>query len=166
MAVDHSSDRWGDQNDPFGEEPYLMPHEEELRARAKQVLRDNRDALRHFVELAIWETLDQPDLRRILIALLLHWKDIEPKWVAEASFMPTADVYNTSEAQSLMVFPCLGCGAELLVRHRLHRIRLHRSVEEYCRDETGSGAPAELFCETCQEQRDTLLEQQRRLDRE
>jgi 5-methylcytosine-specific restriction endonuclease McrA len=166
MAADHSSDRWGDQNDPFGEEPYLMPHEDELRERAKQVLRDNRDALRHFVELATWGTLDQPDLRTILITLLLHWKDIDPKWVAEASYMSTADVYNIAEAESLMVFPCLGCGAELLVRHRLHSIRLHRSIEEYCGDESASVAPAELLCETCHVHRDTLHKQQRRLDRE
>jgi hypothetical protein len=157
---------WGDQNDPFGDEPFLMPHEEELRARAKQVLQGNRDALRHFVELAIWGTLDQPDQRTIIITLLLQWKDIDPRWVAEASYMSAADVYNIAEAESLMAFPCLGCGAELLVRHRLHGIRLQHSVEEYCRDETASVAPAELLCETCREQRDIIFKQQRRLDRE
>ena len=98
--------------------------------------------------------------------LLWHWKDVDPKWVAEASFMTAADVHDLVESQPLMVFPCLCCGVELLVRNRLHRIRLQRSLEDYCRDESGNGPPAELLCETCEEQANDLLAQQRRLDRE
>jgi 5-methylcytosine-specific restriction endonuclease McrA len=165
--ADHSLERWRDQKeDPFGNEPYPVPHEGEIRARAEQVLQDNRDALRLFVEQAIWDVLDLPEQRKVLMTLLWHWKDVDPKWVAEASFMPVADVYDVAESQPLMTFPCLRCGAELLVRNRLHRIRLQGALEDYCRDETGDSLSAELLCETCAEQGDDLVEQQRRLDRE
>ena len=53
---------WRDQNDPFREEFYLVPHDEVLWERAEQVRQDNRDALRHFVEVAIWEALENPEL--------------------------------------------------------------------------------------------------------
>ena len=43
-----------DQSDTFGEDFYLVPHSEEIWARIEWVAQDNRDALRHFVELAIW----------------------------------------------------------------------------------------------------------------
>jgi hypothetical protein len=72
MAVDHSSDRWGDQNDPFGDEFYSVPYEEVVRARAEHVLGDNRDALRHFVELAIWEALDRPERYRQMLWIRPH----------------------------------------------------------------------------------------------
>ena len=166
MADDHSSDRWRDQSDPFSNEPYLTPHEGEIRMRAEQVLQDNRDALRLFVEQAIWDALDRPEQLKGLVTLLWHWKDVDPKWVAEASFMSVADLYDLVESQPLMTFPCLGCGAELLVRNRLRRIRLLRSLEDYCGDETEDRPSAELLCEICEEQTNDLVEQQRRLDRE
>jgi 5-methylcytosine-specific restriction endonuclease McrA len=155
MADDHSSDPWGDQSP-----------EEEIRARAEQVLQDNRDALRLFVEQALWDALDQPERLKDLMTLLFHWKDVDPKWLAESSFMTVADVYDLVESQPLMSFPCLSCGAELLVRNRLRRIRLLRSLEDYCGDETGDSPSAELLCEICEEQMNDLVEQQRRLDRE
>jgi hypothetical protein len=143
-----------------------VPPEEEIRARAEQVLRDNRDALRHFVEVAIWGALDQPDQLKVLVSLLWHWKDVDPKWVAEASFMTVSDVRDIAEAQPVMAFPCLGCGVELTVWNRRHRIRLQRSVEDYCSDTAENDPPAELLCAPCEEQRNGLVEQQRRLDRE
>ncbi len=164
MADDHSSDRWRDQSDPFGNEPNPVPHEGEIRVRAEQVLKDNRDALRLFVEQAIWDALDHPEQLKVLLTLLFHWKDVDPKWMAEASFMSVADLYDLVESQSLMTFPCLSCGTELPVMNRLHRIWLLRCLEDYCGDETGNGPPAELFCETCEEQTNDLIEQQRRLD--
>jgi hypothetical protein len=54
------------QNDPFGEDPFLPPHPEELRARAQQVQHDNQDAIRHYVELLAWGMLDRPDLERVM----------------------------------------------------------------------------------------------------
>ena len=87
MAVDHSSERWRDQNDPFGEDFYLVPHAEETWARIERVAEDNKDALRHFVELAIWGALDNPDLLKVLLSLLWLWDDIDPIWLAEATFM-------------------------------------------------------------------------------
>ena len=33
MVADGSADRWGDQNDPFGEEFYIVPPDELIRAR-------------------------------------------------------------------------------------------------------------------------------------
>ena len=166
MSTDNGSvGPWDGQEDPFGE-PYPVPHEGEIRARAEYVLRDNRDNLRLFVEQAIWDVLDQPEHLKGLVTLLWHWKDVDPKWLAEASFMSVVDVYDFAESQPLLDFPCLGCGAELLMRNRLQRIRLLCSLEDYCRDETGNGPPAELLCETCEEQTNDLVEQQRRLDRE
>src|SRR3712207_3559559 len=110
MSLDGNSAAWGAQNDPFGEDFFLGPPEEEIRARAEQVLRDNRDALRHLVEVVIWGALDQPDQLKVLMTLLWHWKDVEPKWVAEAAFMSVSDVRDIAEAQPAMNFPCLGCG--------------------------------------------------------
>jgi 5-methylcytosine-specific restriction endonuclease McrA len=163
---DSNAESFSWQNDPFEEDFVLVPPEEEVRARAEQVLRDNRDALRHFVESAIWEALDQPDHLKILVTLLWHWKAVEPKWVAEASFMTVADVRDIAESQAMMVFPCLVCGTELPARNRLHEIRMQSSVEDYCEDRKGRGIPANLLCETCQEQIHDQIEQQQRLDRE
>jgi hypothetical protein len=62
MADDHSSDPWGDQSP-----------EEEIRAKAEQVLQDNRDALRLFVEQALWDALDQPErLKDLQLAPIGH----------------------------------------------------------------------------------------------
>jgi hypothetical protein len=130
MVDDHSPDRWGDQNDPFGDESYSVPYEELVRARAEHVLGDNRDAMRHFVELAIWEALDRPDHLKVLVSLLWHWEAIDPEWVAEACFMTVGDVRNLAESQPIMGFPCLDCGMEIAPRNRRHRIRLLRRVDD------------------------------------
>jgi predicted RNA-binding Zn-ribbon protein involved in translation (DUF1610 family) len=164
MTSDHSADRWGDQNDPFGDESYSVPPDELSRVRAEQVRQDNQDALRHFVELAIWDALDNPEHLKVLISLLWNWKAINPTWMAEAAFMTITDVRDIAEAQPLMVFPCLDCGTELVVRNRRHRIRRQGNVEDHCQDETRNGPPADLLCETCLAQREDHVEQQRHLD--
>ena len=163
MTDDHSVDRWGEPNNPFGEYFYLMPYEEEIRARAEQVCRDNQDALRHFVELAIWESLDDPDQMRVLLSLLWLWEAVDPKWMAEASFMSIRDVRDLAESQPIMIFNYLVCGTEL-TRNRWQSIQMQRSVEAYCEDGSRSDPPSNLLCETCQEQRNDHAEQQRRLD--
>jgi hypothetical protein len=164
MALDGNADHWGDQNDPFGDDFYSVPYEEVVRARAERVLRDNRDALRHFTELAIWEAVDRPDHLKVLVSLLWHWDAIDPVWIAEACFLTVGDVRNLAESQPIMVFLCLDCGVEIVPRHRRHRIRLLNSVDDFCGDDVGNHPPADLLCETCQQQRDEHAEQQRRLD--
>jgi 5-methylcytosine-specific restriction endonuclease McrA len=164
MATDHNSDSWGDQNDPFREESYLMPHDEVLWERAEQVRQDNRDALQHFVEVAIWEALDNPDLLRVLLSLLWHWDAIDPKWMAEASFMTVGDLRDLAESPALMVFPCLDCGTELAVRNRRQQIRTQRALEDYCEDEAGNSVPNALLCLACQDQRNDHAKQQSQLD--
>jgi 5-methylcytosine-specific restriction endonuclease McrA len=160
----NNPDYWGDQNDPFREEFYLLPHDEVLWERADHVMQDNQDALRHFVELAIWEALDNPDLLRVLLSLLWHWEDVDPKWAAEASFMTMSDLRDLAASPSLMVFPCLDCGTELAVRNRRQLIQKQRYLEEYCKDEAGIGVPNALVCQACREQRNDHAEQQSQLD--
>jgi 5-methylcytosine-specific restriction endonuclease McrA len=164
MAVDHSSDRWVDQNDPFGEEFYFVPPDEVIRARAEYVLQDNRDALRHFVELVIWEALDNPDHLKAIVTLLWNWNAIDPEWLAEAAFMNVADVRDIAESQPILVFPCLDCGTDLAVRNRRHRIQMQSSLEDHCQDEAGTAPPINLLCEACRKQREDHAEQQRRID--
>ncbi len=163
MTDDHSAGRWGEQSDPFGEDFYLMPYEEEVRARAEQVCRDNQDALRHFVELAIWEALDNPDHLKVLLSLLWLWEAVDPKWLAEASFMSIRDVRDLAESQPIHTFNCLDCGTEL-TGSRYQGILMQRSVEAYCENVSSSDPPANLLCETCWEQRKDYADQQRRLD--
>jgi len=166
MSPDGNSAAWGAQNDPFGEDFFGGPPEEEIRATAERVLHDNRDALRHFVELAIWGALDQPEHLKGLVTLLWHWKDVDPKWVAEASFMSVSDVRDIAESQTVWDFLCLCCGVEITVWNRLHRIGLQGRVGDYCSDIAGDDPPAKLLCKTCEEQSNDLVEQQHRLDRE
>jgi 5-methylcytosine-specific restriction endonuclease McrA len=158
-------DFWGDQNDPFREEFYLVPPDEVLWERAEQVRQDNRDALRHFVELAIWEALDNPDLIRVLLSLLWHWEAIDPKWVAEASFKTIGELRDLAESSPLMAFPCLDCGTGLAVRNRRQQVRMQHALEEYCEDEASNGVPYALLCQTCRDQRNDHAEQQCLLDK-
>jgi hypothetical protein len=65
------------QNNPFGENFFLVPHPDELQARAQQVRQDNQDAVRHYVELVLWGMIDRPDLVRLLVAVLWLWEDTE-----------------------------------------------------------------------------------------
>lgn len=163
MRSDNSSDVWGERSDPFREPFYLLPHEEEIQARAQQISQDNRNAIRHFVEMLVWEAREDTELLRIVVSLLWHWEDIDPSWLAESCFMTVGDVRNLAESQTLMVFHCLDCGTQIEARNRHHRIRMHRSVEEI--SASGASAPPEhLLCEVCTRQRSDHEEQQRLLD--
>lgn len=159
-----NSDAWSRQNNPFGEDFFVMPYEEEVQARAEQLLQDNRDAIRHYVELLAWEMQGNLDLLRVLVSLFWHWKDIDPKWIAEASFMSVGDVSQLAESQSLVVFHCLDCGAQLQAESRSHLIRMYRSLEALCGSESENYHVTNLLCETCLKQRDEYNEEQRRLD--
>jgi 5-methylcytosine-specific restriction endonuclease McrA len=153
----------GDQSDPFREEFYLVPHDEVLWERAEQVRQDNRDALRHFVELAIWEALDNPELLKVLLSLLWLWEAIEPTWLAEASFMNVGNVRDLVDSQPIMSFNCLDCGAELKPLNRRHLLRMHHSLRVLRKDEIGDDL-TDLLCTTCIAQRADHAEEQRRLD--
>ena len=161
---DRSSDAWDQQDDPFADDYYRVPCDEVIRTRAEDVLQTNRDALRHFVELALWGVLDNPDQLKVLLALLWHWKAIDTWWLAEATFMTVQDVRDLVDSQPVVTFNCLDCGTELATRTRRHQIRIQHSLEHYCAADAGSSPSADLFCGSCQEQREDYAEQQRRLD--
>jgi hypothetical protein len=93
------------------------------------------------VELAIWEALDNPNLLKVLLALLWLWGSIDAKWLADASFMSVRDVRDHAESEPILVFPCLGCGTELAVRNRWHQMRMLRSAEDYCQDAAANDPP-------------------------
>jgi 5-methylcytosine-specific restriction endonuclease McrA len=157
-------DFWGDQNDPFGEDFFLLPSEE-IRARAEQILGHNQDALRHYVELAIWYAQDNPDLVKVLLSLLWLWEAVDPQWLAEASFMSVSDVRNLTESQPVMTFNCLDCGTELADKGRLQQIRMQHSTEQYCGDKANDAPPVTLLCSRCHQQIKYHEEQQAHLDR-
>jgi len=160
----HNPNGWSDESDPFGEDFFAVTPEEETRARAKRVLQDNQDAIRHYVEVLSWELMDNPELRKVLITLLWHWEQVEPEWIAEASFMSVGDVSRLAESQTLLAFPCLYCGAELRAKGRDHRLQMHRSSEVVCRNSSADDHLAKLLCESCRNQRADYLEEQRQLD--
>jgi len=162
FTEDNADHRW-DQSDPFGKDFYLVPYAEETWARIEQVAEDNRDALRHFVELAMWEALDNPDLLKILSSLLWLWDDIDPRWLAEASFRSVSDVRDLVDTQLVMTFNCLDCGSELKPMNRRHLLRMHDSLNELRRDESGDHL-TDLLCKTCIAQRAEHAKGQRRLD--
>jgi hypothetical protein len=159
---DNADHRW-DQSDLFAEDFYLVPHAEETRARIERVAEDNRDALHHFVELAIWEALDNPDLLKVLFSLLWLWEDVDPRWLAEASFKSVGDVRDLVESQPVMTFNCPDCGTGLKPMNRRHLLRMHHSMNAIRRDES-LGHLTALLCRTCIAQRDDHAEDQRRLD--
>jgi hypothetical protein len=154
---------WRDQNDPFREEFYLVPHDEVLWERAEQVRQDNRDALRHFVELAVWEALDNPEFHKVLLSLLWLWEDVDPTWLAEASFMSIGDVRDLVDSQPVMTFNCLVCGAELKPMNRQHLLQMHHNLNAFRRDQDGDHL-TDLLCKTCIAQRVEHAKDQRRLD--
>ena len=162
FTEDNADHRW-DQSDPFGEDFYLVPHDEVLWERAEQVGQDNQDALRLFVELAIWEALDKPDLLKVLLSLLWLWDDIDPRWLAEASFRSVGDVRDLVESQPMMTFNCLDCGTELKPMNRRHLLRMHHSLNAIRRDESVDHL-TDLLCKTCIAQRAEHAEGQHRLD--
>src|ERR687897_12517 len=159
---DNAHHRW-DQSDPFGEDFYLVPHAEEVWARSEQIAEDNHDALRHFVELVIWEGLDNPDLLKALLSLLWLWEDVDPRWLAEASFRSVGDVRDLVDSQPVMTFNCLDCAAELKPLNRRHLLRMHHSLNAFRRDQ-GSDHLTDLLCKTCSVQRTEHAKDQRRLD--
>ena len=158
-----NADHRRDQSNPFGEDFYLAPHAEETWTRIEQVAEDNRDALRHFVELAIWEALDNTDLHRVLLSLLWLWEDIDPTWLAEASFMSVGDVRDLVDSQPVMIFNCLDCGLELKPMNHRHQQRMYRSQKAH-RSHPRDEPPTALLCKTCIAQRTEHAEEQRRLD--
>jgi 5-methylcytosine-specific restriction endonuclease McrA len=152
----------GDPNDPFGENFFLVPHAEEIWARSEQLAADNQDHFRHFVELAIWGALDNPDLLKVLLCLLWLWEDVDPRWLAEASFRSVGDVRDLVDSEPIKTFNCLYCGAELRPMNRDHQIRMDHSRKTYRRD--GGDTPTDLLCKVCIAQRAAHAEDQRRLD--
>jgi len=162
MYAEGDEGAW-DGPDPFGEDFYFVPHDEEIRVRISQVAEDNQDALRHFVELAIWEALENPDLLRVLLSLLWLWDDVDPRWLAETSFRSVGDVRDLVDSQPVMTFNCLDCGAELKPMNRQHLLQMYRSLKDLRRDES-DGHLTVLLCKTCTAQRDDHAEAQRRLD--
>jgi hypothetical protein len=155
----------GDQNDPFGEGFFVVPSEEEIRAKAEEIHGHNRDALRFHVEQAIWDAQDNPDLVKVLLALLWQWEAVDPRWLAEASYMTVSDVRNLAESEPVMTFYCLVCNTELAEKNRLQQIGMQDSVQDYCRDKTKNTPPANLLCGPCHQQIKDHEEQQAHLDR-
>lgn len=155
---------WGEQSDPFSDDSYLVPHEEEIWARATHVFGDSRDAIQHYVELLIWETQGTPDLLKIVVSLLWHWDDVDPKWLAEACFMRVGDVRDLAESQPLMVFHCLDCGVHLQHRNRQHLMQMHGSLKALHRGEIDKDHLTDLLCKDCVRQREDHAADQRRLD--
>lgn len=164
MAASGDSYAWDQENDPFGEDFFRVPHEEEMWTRVEQIAHDNRDALQHHVELLIWETRENPDLLRIVVSVLWHMEDVDHRWMAEACFMSVGDVRDLAESQPIMTFYCLDCGAHLEARSRRHLIRMHHSLKALHRCETREDHLADLLCMRCSKQRVDHAEDQRRLD--
>jgi hypothetical protein len=164
MYADGDSGAWGGQDGPFREDFFLLPHEEETRVRVERIAEENDDALRHHVELLVWEARDNPNLLKIVVSLLWHWDEIEPKWLAEACFMNVGDVRDLAESEPLMVFHCLDCGVQLQTKNRRHLIRMHRSMKALRRDDIDDNYLADLLCKRCIRQREDHAEDQRRLD--
>jgi 5-methylcytosine-specific restriction endonuclease McrA len=165
MLDKDNPDYRGDQNDP-GEDFFLVPSEEEIRARAEYMLAENRDYLRHYVELAIWYVQDNPDSVRVLLSLLWLWEAVDPQWLAEASSMTVSDVRNLAESEPVMTFNCSVCATELADKSRLQQIGMQHSLEDYCADKTKDTPPVTLLCGPCYRQRKDHAEQQADLDRQ
>lgn len=164
MLNDGNSGAWSNPDDPFREDLYLVPPEEETWARAEQVRQDNRDAMRHYVELLAWETMDNPGLRAIVISLLWHWEDIDPRWLAEGCFMSVGDVRDIAQSQPLMVHHCLDCGEELPSKGRHQLIQRHGRLKALCTGAISDDLLADHLCKACARQRADDAEEQRRLD--
>ncbi len=164
MAANGSSNGWDQGNDPFGEDFFIVPHEEEIWARVERIADDNRDALRHHVELLVWEARGNSDLLRIVVSILWHFEDIDPRWMAEASFMSVGDLRDLAESQPIMGFHCLDCGMHLQARNRRHLIRMHHSLRALRGGEIDDERLAALLCKVCSKQRADHAKDQRRLD--
>ena len=164
MAASGSSYSRDVGDDPFGEDFFLMPHEEETWAWVEQIAGDNRDALQHHVELLVWEARENPDLLRVVVSVLWHMEDVDPRWMAEACFMSIGDVRDLAESEPIMAFHCLDCGAHLGVRNRRHLIQMHHSLKALQRGKIDNEPLADLLCGNCSRQRLVHAEDQRHLD--
>jgi 5-methylcytosine-specific restriction endonuclease McrA len=164
MYSDGDLGAWGEQ-DPFSEDFYLVPHSEEIWAWSAQLAEHNRDALRHFVELAIWRALDLDDRDhlKVLLSLLWLWEDVDPRWLAEASSRSVGAVRDLVESQPVMNFNCLYCKVELKPMNWQHRQRMYRSQKAYHRN-VGDDSPTDLLCKTCIAQKADHAGDQSRLD--
>lgn len=164
MSTDGDSNAWIQGDDPFREDFFLLPHEEETWARVEQIAEDNRDALRHHVELVIWETNENPDLLKIVVSLLWYFEDVDSRWMAETCFMSVGDLRDLAESQPIMIFHCLDCGVQLQARTRRHLIQMHHSLRALRKGDIGDECLADLLCKKCVRQREDHAEDQRRLD--
>jgi hypothetical protein len=108
-------------------------------------------------------TQPNPDLLKGLLSLLWLWDAIDPRWLAEASFMGIGDVRDLVDSQPVMIFNCLDCGAELKPMNRRHLLRMHHGLKVLRGDENGDDL-TDLLCKTCIAQRADHAEDQRRLD--
>jgi 5-methylcytosine-specific restriction endonuclease McrA len=97
------------------------------------------------------------------LSLLWLWDAIDPRWLAEASFMGIGDVRDLVDSQPVMIFNCLDCGAELKPMNRQHLLRMHHGLKVLRGDENGDDL-TDLLCKTCIAQRADHAEDQRRLD--
>jgi 5-methylcytosine-specific restriction endonuclease McrA len=152
------------QNDPFGEDFFLVPYPEELQARAQQIRQDNQDASQHYVELVLGGMSDRPDLVKILVALLWLWEDIETEWLAEACAMSVRNICEVAEAESPIAFNCLDCGVELPPGDRQQLINRLRSYKAFLKGGNQCTPPRVLLCAGCIKRRDKDDERQRNVD--
>ena len=164
MGANGSSHERGQGKYPFGEDFFLMPHEEETWARVEQIADDNRDALRHHVEVLVWEAREDSDLLRIVVSLLWHIEDVDSRWIAEACFMSVGDVRDLADSRPITAFHCLDCGAHLQARNRQHLTRMRQSLRALRGGEIDEKRLADLLCGACSKLRADHDEDQRRLD--
>jgi len=149
----------------LSEKNFTLCPTEEIWARSVPLAEENQDALRHFVELAIWRALDLDDHDHltVLLSLLWLWEDVDPRWLAEASFRSVGDIRDLVESQPVMNFKCLYCKVELKPMNWQHRQRMYRSQKAHRRN-VGDDPPSDLLCKTCNAQKADHAEDQRRLD--
>jgi hypothetical protein len=135
MLSDSEAGAWG-EHDPFGEDFYIVPHAEEIWVRSEQLAEQNQDAFRYFVESVIWRALDLDDRDHLkdLLSLLWLWEDVDPRWLAEASYRSVGDVRDLVDSEPVMIFNCLFCGVELKPMNRLHQVRMRQSHKAYRRN--------------------------------
>ncbi len=160
--MDGNADAFGGQRDPFAEDFFLAPYAEELADRAARMRADNRDAIRHFVEVLTFEAMDNSQLKEAVVRLLWNWEAVETSWLAEALFMDVRQVCEVVEAEPVQSFNCLVCGSELRVRSRTHLFRLTKSLEA-ANDGDCEGEHADLLCLACRQQLAEHAEEQHRL---
>ena len=162
--LDGNPDAPGWRNNPFAEDFFLVPYAEEFAERAARMRSDNRDAVRHFVELLAWEAMDNPKLKEAAIRLLWNFEDVDVSWIAEAFFVDVRRVCESAEAEPVRNFYCLICGEDLRTRSRKHLFRLDRSLKAICEGNDGEGL-VDLLCRPCGQQLAAHADEQDRLKR-